>query len=235
MRAGPQRALPALARDLEPGVHGVRPAAPTGDASRCRSRAWTPGMGLERLRLRPPGRRDQLRHGPVHAHPRPHARAAGPRPRRVRDRSASATRSSRTTRGPSRSSSPTACCRPTRGAATSCGGSSVARCATAACSGARSRSWRETAAVVIDTMSGRLPHTSGAARRRSWARIVREETAFARTLDAGTVHLEEALIPLTGAERVVGRRPRDAARGRAGAARATSPSGCTTPTASPST
>ena len=35
--------------------------------------------------------------------------------------------------------------------------------------------------------------------------ILREETAFARTLDAGTVHLEEALIPLTGAERVVGR------------------------------
>ncbi|MBX3032080.1 MAG: alanine--tRNA ligase [Chloroflexi bacterium] len=37
--------------------------------------------------------------------------------------------------------------------------------------------------------------------------IIREEAAFARTLDAGTVHLEEALIPLTNAERVVGRRP----------------------------
>ncbi len=35
--------------------------------------------------------------------------------------------------------------------------------------------------------------------------ILREETAFARTLDAGTIHLEEALIPLTGAERVIGR------------------------------
>ena len=35
--------------------------------------------------------------------------------------------------------------------------------------------------------------------------IVREESAFARTLLAGTNHLEEALIPLTSAERVVGR------------------------------
>ncbi|MFV2064449.1 MAG: alanine--tRNA ligase-related protein, partial [Chloroflexota bacterium] len=39
--------------------------------------------------------------------------------------------------------------------------------------------------------------------------ILREETTFARTLDAGTIQLEEALIPLTGAERVVGRRPED--------------------------
>ncbi len=39
--------------------------------------------------------------------------------------------------------------------------------------------------------------------------ILREETAFARTLDAGTVQLEEALIPLTGADRVVGRRPEE--------------------------
>ena len=42
--------------------------------------------------------------------------------------------------------------------------------------------------------------------------IVREEGAFARTLDAGTVQLEEALIPLTGEERVVGRSAGDAAR-----------------------
>src|SRR5207344_2708131 len=37
--------------------------------------------------------------------------------------------------------------------------------------------------------------------------ITREEVAFGRTLDAGTIHLEEALIPLTSAERVIGRRP----------------------------
>jgi alanyl-tRNA synthetase len=39
--------------------------------------------------------------------------------------------------------------------------------------------------------------------------IVREERSFARTLQAGTVHLEEALIPLTSAERVVGRQLED--------------------------
>ena len=32
---------------------------------------------------------------------------------------------------------------------------------------------------------------------------------LARTLDAGTVHFEEALIPLTSAERVIGRRDDD--------------------------
>jgi alanyl-tRNA synthetase len=46
-------------------------------------------------------------------------------------------------------------------------------------------------------------------RERILAAIAREEVQFARTLDAGTVQLEEALIPLTDAERVVGRRPED--------------------------
>ena len=59
---------------------------------------------------RPPAGPDQLRHGPVHADPRPDARAARPRPGRLRDASASATRSSPTTRARSRSSSPTASC-----------------------------------------------------------------------------------------------------------------------------
>src|SRR5690606_10094271 len=39
--------------------------------------------------------------------------------------------------------------------------------------------------------------------------LAREEAQFARTLDAGTIQLEEALIPLTGAERVVGQRAED--------------------------
>ncbi|MGD8682563.1 MAG: alanine--tRNA ligase [Chloroflexota bacterium] len=66
----------------------------------------------------------------------------------------------------------------------------------------------ETAKVVIELMGGAYP----VLRERQEAilgAIIREETAFARTLDAGTVQLEEALIPLTGAERVVGRRPED--------------------------
>jgi alanyl-tRNA synthetase len=61
-----------------------------------------------------------------------------------------------------------------------------------------------TAEVVIDTMGDVYPVLR---ERRDviLGTIVREEGAFARTLDAGTVQLEEALIPLTSAERVVGR------------------------------
>jgi len=64
----------------------------------------------------------------------------------------------------------------------------------------------QTAEVVIDTMGDAYPILRER-REVILGTIVREEAAFARTLDAGTVHLEEALIPLTGAERVVGRRP----------------------------
>ncbi len=64
----------------------------------------------------------------------------------------------------------------------------------------------ETASVVITTMAGAYPHL---AERRDeiLGTIVREEGQFARTLDAGTDQLEEALIPLTSAEREIGRRP----------------------------
>jgi alanyl-tRNA synthetase len=65
-----------------------------------------------------------------------------------------------------------------------------------------------TADVVIETMGEAYPVLR---ERRDvvLGTIVREEGAFARTLDAGTAQLEEALIPLTSAERVVGRRPED--------------------------
>ncbi len=66
----------------------------------------------------------------------------------------------------------------------------------------------ETATVVIDTMAGAFPHLE-AQRTAILGAIAREEAQFARTLDAGTNLLEEALIPLTSAERVVGRRPED--------------------------
>jgi alanyl-tRNA synthetase len=62
----------------------------------------------------------------------------------------------------------------------------------------------ETAKVVIDTMSDAFPHL---AERRAeiLGTIEREERQFIRTLEAGMTQLEEALIPLTSAERVVGR------------------------------
>jgi alanyl-tRNA synthetase len=66
----------------------------------------------------------------------------------------------------------------------------------------------ETAQVVIDTMGEAYPHLVEG-RDTILGTIVREEAQFARTLDAGTAILEESLIPLTSAERVVGRRPED--------------------------
>ena len=68
----------------------------------------------------------------------------------------------------------------------------------------------ETATVVIDVMAEAYPHLAEK-RDLILATIAREEVQFARTLDAGTVQLEEALIPLTGAERVIGRRPEELA------------------------
>ena len=66
----------------------------------------------------------------------------------------------------------------------------------------------EAASVVIDVMADAYPHLEER-RAEVLGVIAREEAQFARTLDAGTIQLEEALIPLTGEERVVGRRPED--------------------------
>jgi alanyl-tRNA synthetase len=66
----------------------------------------------------------------------------------------------------------------------------------------------ETATVVIQLMAEAYPILTER-REAILGAITREETAFARTLDAGTLQLEEALISLSGAERVVGRRPED--------------------------
>jgi alanyl-tRNA synthetase len=62
--------------------------------------------------------------------------------------------------------------------------------------------------IVIDTMSGAYPHL---AERRAEIHAVlgAEERQFARTLDAGTIHFEDALVALTSADRVIGRRSDD--------------------------
>ncbi|HTK44319.1 MAG TPA: alanine--tRNA ligase [Patescibacteria group bacterium] len=66
----------------------------------------------------------------------------------------------------------------------------------------------EAAKVVIATMADAYPHL-----RENEASILgaitREEAQFTRTLEAGTDLLEEALIPLTSADRRVGIRPED--------------------------
>jgi alanyl-tRNA synthetase len=66
----------------------------------------------------------------------------------------------------------------------------------------------EAAKVVIETMADFYPHL-----RENEASILggitREEVAFGRTLEAGTILLEEALIPLTSADREVARKAED--------------------------
>lgn len=74
--------------------------------------------------------------------------------------------------------------------------------------GRRERFMAEAAAVVIDVMGDAYPHLA-ARRDEILGVIAREEAQFARTLDAGTGQLEEALGRLTSAERQIGRRPED--------------------------
>src|SRR5690349_16152972 len=68
----------------------------------------------------------------------------------------------------------------------------------------------EAAKVVIATMADAYPHLPENEAAILGA-ITREEAQFSRTLEAGTDLLEEALIPLTSAERRVGLRPEDLA------------------------
>ena len=66
----------------------------------------------------------------------------------------------------------------------------------------------EAAAVVVDVMAEAYPLLE-ARREEILAVIAREEAQFARTLDAGSKILDEAIRALTDAERVIGRRPED--------------------------
>ncbi|MEX2547518.1 MAG: alanine--tRNA ligase, partial [Chloroflexota bacterium] len=62
--------------------------------------------------------------------------------------------------------------------------------------------------VVVDTMQVAYPYLTD--KRTEIAGVIyAEERQFQRTLDAGVVRFEEALIPLTGAERRVGGRAED--------------------------
>ena len=207
VRPRPQRAVPALARDLEPRVHGVRaPPGPRADAAAGARRRHRDGPGTAGQRR---SSRSRPTTTPTCSRRSTRGCASCSATTRTTSRpSASATRSSPITPAPSRSSSPTTSFRAMKGGATSCAGSCAAPCATVGCSVGASRSWPRPAAVVIDVMAEAYPHLAER-RERILAAIAREEAQFARTLDAGTIQLEEALIPLTGAERVIGRREED--------------------------
>ena len=64
------------------------------------------------------------------------------------------------------------------------------------------------ALVVIETMADAYPHLEER-RAEVLGSIIREENQFIRTLEAGTVILEDALIPLTANDRTVGLRAED--------------------------
>ena len=66
----------------------------------------------------------------------------------------------------------------------------------------------DVALVVIATMVDAYPHLEER-RTEILGSIIREENQFIRTLEAGTVILEDALIPLTSNERTVGLRAED--------------------------
>ena len=232
LRARPQRALPALARDLEPRVHGVRPAARTA-ACRCRSRASTPGWASS-------------------AWPASSSRSPPTTTRTCSRRSTPGCAScSATTRTPSRAErfsyqviadhSRAVTFLIADGVLPSNEGRGyvlrrIFRRAVrhGRLLGRREPFLAETAAVVIEVMGDAYPHLVER-RDEILAVIAREEAQFARTLDAGTGQLEEALTGLD--RRGAGRRPpaRGPARRRAAGSPGDSPSGSTTPTASRST
>ena len=198
--------MPALARDLEPRVHGVRPAARPG-ASRCRSRASTPGWASS-------GWRACSSRSPATSTPTCSRRstpgcasssATTPTPSR---RSGSATRSSPTTPGPITFLIADGVLPSNEGR-----GYVLRRIVRRAVRhgrllGRASRSSPTLATVVVEIMADAYPYL----RERETdvlAAIEREEAQFARTLDAGTGHLEAALAGLTTSERLVGRRADD--------------------------
>ena len=96
-----------------------------------------------------------------------------------------------------------------------------------------SRSSPRPPTVVIDTMGDAYPYLRER-RDAILGAIAREERQFAGRSTPAPSQLEEALIPLTSAERVVGRRAEDLPAD-APVLPGESRSGCTTPTASRST
>ena len=128
-----------VARDLEPGLHAVRPGC-LGQADAAPEAVDRHRHGARADRRRRAGEVLELRHRSAAA---AHRRRRAAEPKGLRGARGGRRRrcgSSPTTRGRRRSSSPTGSCRRTSGEATSSGGSCAGRCGTGASSGSWSRS-----------------------------------------------------------------------------------------------
>ena len=232
VRPGPLRDVPALAGDLEPRLHGVRPAAGRAAASRSRSRAWTRAWGWSAWRACS-SRSPRTTTPTSSRRSTPDARAPGPRP--------GAFEAERFSYQVIADHSRAITFLVADGVLPEQRGARVRAAADPAARGAARPAPRPSGAVPRrDGGDGHRRHgrrhtrTCASERDRVLEVIRREEGQFARTLDAGTGQLEEALSRSRAPTRVVGRRagdlPADAPvlRGR-------SRSGSTTRTASRST
>ena len=201
-------------------------------ASRCRSPASTPGWASSASRASSSRSR------------RTTTRTCSPRStsgcascwgtiRRPSRPSASASRSSPTTRAPSRSSSATTSCHRTRGAATSCAGSSAGPCATAGCSAGRSRSWPRRPASSSTSWARRTRTSSSGATRSSPPSPARRRSSRGRSAPARGCWRR----PSPPSSRPIGSSAGDprTCRTMRHDSPATSPSSSTTPSGFPST
>ena len=231
----PLRALPALARDLEPRVHGVRPAA-RRPRRRCRSPSVDTGMGLERLASVLQQVPIELRHRPVRADPRPDARAARPRSGRVRGRALQLPGHRRPLpRGhvPHRRRRPAVERGPRLRPAPDPPPGGPPRPAARPARAVPGRDWPT---VVIDDHGRGLPAPRRAAGRRSSRRSsARRPSSPGRSTPARGCSRRRSIAADRTRERVVGRRAGGPARRRARCSPATSRSGSTTRSASRST
>ena len=214
----PGRRHGALPRVLEPRVHAVRPPAGRLAARAARRKNIDTGLGVERMASDPPGRPVGLRDRPVQPAGRAGRGALGQEATATTADHPRAADHRRPRPRRDRSCSPTAWCPRTRSAATCCAASCAARSSRGTCSASTSRSCRAVRARERGD-GGRLP--------RPGARVAHDRALGARRGGELRPHARAGRAPAGRADRKARRRDRPPG------SRRRTPSGCTTPSASP--